>query len=32
MAGRARMQDEFDIGTMVERHLELYERILDGRT
>ena len=32
IAGRARMRDEFDIGTMVERHLELYERILDDRT
>jgi len=30
-AGRERMKDEFDVGTMVERHLELYGRILDGR-
>lgn len=30
-AGRQRMRDEFGVPTMVERHLDLYRRHLDGR-
>ena len=30
-AGRARMRDEFSVAGMVERYLDLYGRILDGR-
>lgn len=29
-AGRRRMRDEFSVAAMVESHLELYERILNG--
>ena len=29
-AGRARMQDAFSIGTMVESYLEIYEEVLNG--
>jgi glycosyltransferase involved in cell wall biosynthesis len=30
-AGRERMRDEFGVPTMVERHLDLYRRLIDGR-
>ena len=29
-AGRARMQAEFSVATMVERHIDLYDAVLDG--
>lgn len=29
-AGRQRMQDEFSIDTMAERHIELYESVING--
>ena len=29
-AGRARMQKEFSIATMVDKHVALYESIVDG--
>ena len=30
-AGRARMQNEFSIATMADKHIELYESVLDGQ-
>jgi glycosyltransferase involved in cell wall biosynthesis len=29
-AGRQRMKDEFSVETMVERHIELYESVING--
>jgi hypothetical protein len=30
VAGRERMQNEFSIDTMADRHVELYESVLEG--